>query len=174
MIKAVFEDFSDREEKVSINISTEDIFNKDIANKIIKELESYENSHNIILEITESGSIKDYDLLNTFIKQVFNKGSSISLDDFGTEYSNLSHISNIDTQYLKIDGHFIKDCHINNKNYEIVKSIVDFCKKLNIETIAEFVETEEIYQLVKKIGVDYSQGHYFGEAQPLNKIKRRT
>jgi EAL domain-containing protein (putative c-di-GMP-specific phosphodiesterase class I) len=67
--------------------------------------------------------------------------------------------------YLKIDGSLIKNLNKDKNALLIVSTIVDFSKKLGMKTVAEFVENEEIFEIVKSIGVDYSQGYYFSEAK---------
>lgn len=171
IVKKSIEDFVGREEMVSINISIEDVYNKMFISEILNLAQKYNSLKNVIFEITESSNIKDYTIINDFIKKLEPYGIHISLDDFGTEYSNFEHISKIDTNYLKIDGTFIHDIEHNEKNYKLVESIVKLCKELGIKTVAEYVSNSEIHALVKKIGVDYSQGFYFGEAKPIEKIK---
>jgi len=69
---------------------------------------------------------------------------------------------------IKIDSEFIKDIHLNSNNRLIVKYIANLSKELNIKTVAEFVENEEIFNVVKDCGIDYAQGYYIGK--PLEKI----
>lgn len=171
IVKKSIEDFIGRDEMVSINISIEDVYNKMFITEILNLAHKYKLLNNVIFEITESSKIKDYAVINDFIKKLEPFGINISLDDFGTEYSNFEHISKIETNYLKIDGTFIHDIEHNEKNYKLVESIVKLCKELGIKTVAEYVSNGEIHKLVKKIGVDYSQGFYFGEAMPIEKIK---
>lgn len=170
IVKKAINDFIDKKEMVSINISMEDVCNKYFTKEILKIAQEYKRLDNIIFEITESSNIKNYMLINKFIKRISPFGIHISLDDFGTEYSNFEHISKIDANYLKIDGTFVHDIDVNQKNYKLVESIVELCKKLGIKTVAEYVSSEEIYKTVKEIGVDYSQGFYFGEAKPIENI----
>ena len=75
----------------------------------------------------------------------------------------------MEPDFLKIDGSLIKNIE-NEKDFDVVKSIVDFAKMYNIKTIAEFVENEDIYVLVKELGIDYSQGYYFGRPVPFEDI----
>lgn len=172
MIKKVFEDFKDKKEKVSINLSAEDIFNKTIVQFIEEEIRNYSNAANIVFEITESSNISNYKVLNSFITRIGEYGVKVSIDDFGAEYSNLSHISNVDTSYIKIDGQFIKDCFTNMKNRRIVESIAEIGKKLNIETVAEYVENEDIQKIIVDIGINYSQGYLFGKPMPIAEINK--
>lgn len=172
MIKKVFEDFKNKKEKVSINLSAEDIFNKNIVLFIEDEIRNYSNASNIVFEITESSNISNYKVLNSFITRISEHGVKVSIDDFGAEYSNLSHISNVDTSYIKIDGQFIKDCSTNTKNRQIIESIAEIGKKLNIETVAEYVENEEIQKIIVDIGINYSQGYLFGKPMPIDEINK--
>lgn len=172
MIKKVFEDFRYKTEKVSINLSAEDIFNENIIQFIEDELKLYSNSSNIVFEITENSSITNYKILNSFIARISEHGVKVSIDDFGAEYSNLSLISNVDTSYIKIDGQFIKDCSTNVKNRQIIESIAEIGKKLNIETVAEFVENDDIQKIIKEIGIDYSQGYLFGKPMDIIEINK--
>lgn len=167
MVRKVLEDFKDREEKVSINIATEDIFNEEIVKRIEAELRGYSNAKKVVFEITESGKIQCYDTLNRFIYKMTLLGAEISIDDFGTEYSNLTHLSKLEVNYLKIDGQFIKNCNNNSKDLKILESIALLAQKLNIKTVAEYVENEEILEIVTNLGIDYSQGYLFGKAEPI-------
>jgi EAL domain-containing protein (putative c-di-GMP-specific phosphodiesterase class I) len=94
-------------------------------------------------------------------------GMSIAIDDFGVGFSNFIRIIDYEIDILKIDGELIKDIDKNRKKRNIVKTIVSFAKKENIKTVAEFVENKTIFEILKNIGIDYSQGYYFSES--LNK-----
>ncbi|MBD3842232.1 MAG: EAL domain-containing protein [Campylobacterales bacterium] len=78
-------------------------------------------------------------------------------------------MAKIEPDFLKIDGSLIKNIH-NSKDFDVVKAIIDFAKLYNIKTVAEFVEDEEIYILVKELGSDYSQGYYFGKPNAIQNI----
>ncbi len=88
-------------------------------------------------------------------------GYKIALDDFGSDRSNFNRFEMMGVDFLKIDGQFIRgiDHHIIHQS--IVKSFVNMAEHLNIKVIAEFVETEQEYEMVKSLGVHYSQGYYF-------------
>lgn len=92
-------------------------------------------------------------------------GCKIAIDDFGSGYSNFEYILKLDADYIKIDGSLIKDIDHNKDSQDIVKTIVSFAKLKNISTIAEFVSSKEIYEKVVELGVDYSQGYYFGKPE---------
>lgn len=159
----------------SINLDYRDIYNKQLI-AMLKEniLKFYEinknNSNKIILEILENHEIKDYE---SFTKQLleFQKiGALIAIDDFGSGYSNLSHIIGLSPHYLKIDGSLIKDIVTNQKSRKIVQGLVQLAKNLGMKTIAEFVANESIFNIVYDLGIDEFQGYYFAEPIRLEAI----
>ena len=170
MLIKSFEDFGNRSDiGVSINLTIEDIANIRTFNLIIELLSKNKHNHNITFELVESDGIEDYELFNKFVTTVKNFGAKISIDDFGTGYSNFSYLSKIEPNFLKIDGSLIKNIE-NLKDFNVVKTIIDFAKMYNILTVAEFVENEDIYILVKELGIDYSQGYYFSKPLAIENI----
>lgn len=153
----------------SINLTIEDILSKEISSYICKKLSGYSNRNNVIFEIVESEEVDDYKMINDFIKCVKGHGVKIAIDDFGSGYANFEHIIGIDADFIKIDGSLIKNIATDKNARIITEAIISFSKKLGRETITEYVANEEIYNIVKELGADYSQGFYFGE--PLPKLK---
>jgi EAL domain-containing protein (putative c-di-GMP-specific phosphodiesterase class I) len=88
-------------------------------------------------------------------------GVLIAIDDFGSGFSNFTHVFKLEPDILKIDGSLIKNIDNDKKSYEFVKSIVQLAKALQIETLAEFVSSEEIFKITYDLGIDYFQGYYF-------------
>ena len=85
----------------------------------------------------------------------------IAIDDFGTGYSNFEYLIKLKADFLKIDGSLIRNLERDDNARIVVSTIVEFSKKLGMKTIAEFVENEEIFNIVKEMGIDYSQGYFF-------------
>ncbi len=160
-----FENLNDIE--FSINLTIEDILSQEIRSFIYKKLKNYSNSKNIIFEITESEEVSDYKLINNFIEEVNKYGVKIAIDDFGSGYANFEHILNINADFIKIDGTLIKDITHDKNSAIITEAIISFSKKLEKKTITEYVHNEEVYEAVKKLGADFSQGYYFGQASPI-------
>jgi len=154
---------------VSINITIEDIANIRTFNLIIDLLNQNKFNHNITFELVESDGIEDDQLFNRFVDTIKSYGAKISIDDFGTGYSNFSYLAKLEPDYLKIDGSLIKNIK-NTKEFDVVKTIIDFARMYGIKTIAEFVENEEIFILVKELGIDYSQGYYFGKPVSIDMV----
>lgn len=155
----------------SINISYEDISDPDFYDNLVELLDKYPTATTrLVFEILEDESIKNYEIMMQFISKVKALGCKIALDDFGSGYSNFEHILKMDADFLKIDASLIKNITKDRNSYLITKTIVKFAKELNLKTIAEYVENEEIFNIVKQLGVDYSQGYYFSPpvSTPIN------
>jgi len=170
MIKKVIADVKKYKINVSINLSFEDIENEKIK-KYLLQLNENILKH-ITFEILESESIKSYDKLNGFISFVKKKGAKIAIDDFGSGYSNFIQVLNLQTDFIKIDGSLVKNIR-DEKYREIVKFMVEFCKRFNIKTVAEFVETKEDVEILKELGINYIQGYYFCKPVPFDKISSK-
>ena len=123
----------------------------------------FEDRNRLVFEILESENLSDYDFLEEFVLKYKKLGVKIAIDDFGSGYSNFIRIIRLKPDYLKIDGSLIKNIDKDNNSYEIVKSIIAFSKTLNIRTIAEYVHSEEIFNLLLELDVDEFQGYYFGK-----------
>jgi len=151
---------------ISINLSVHDIERDEITHYIENLLVQHEDeAHRIIFELLESEDIKDFALIKQFIQKVKAKGVKIAIDDFGTGYSNFERLLSYEPDILKIDGSLIKNIHNNQINQHIVETVMLFAKKQNLSTVAEFVENETIYEIVRDMGIDYSQGFYFGKPE---------
>jgi PAS domain S-box-containing protein len=154
--------------ELSINLSTLDI-EKDETREFIYQLleEHKEESYRVVFELLEDESVKDFESVKVFIKKVKSMGVSIAIDDFGSGYSNFERLLGFEPDILKIDGSLIKDIISDGYSKNVVETIVTFAKKQNIKTIAEYVENKEIFELLNNLGVDYSQGYYFGKPESL-------
>jgi EAL domain-containing protein (putative c-di-GMP-specific phosphodiesterase class I) len=153
---------------ISINLSASNIELEEIRVKFISLLKkNRDNATRIILELTEEEKIDDFNVIKQFIDDIKALGVKIAIDDFGVGYSCFERILDYNPDILKIDGRLIKDINKNHLSYSIVESIVSFAQKEKLQTVAEFVENEEIYNTLCKLGVDYSQGYYFGKPSVL-------
>jgi EAL domain-containing protein (putative c-di-GMP-specific phosphodiesterase class I) len=169
MIKKVFERFKNSEnESVSINLGIRDIKNKEIVECIYDFMSIVKNPGNFVFEILENEDVDDYDILVAFVDKIHELGGKISIDDFGSGYSNLQHILSINSDYIKIDGSIIKKC-CNSKESENLIALISGWKNLSsrdIKIIAEFVENSDIQNKLTSYGVDYSQGYLFSKPSP--------
>ena len=169
MIEKTFERFKNLPYSVSINLSVDDIVNKDIYKFIINQLKNSPISNNIVFEIIESEGIENFDQVLEFINEAKKYGAKISIDDFGTGYSNFEYLMKLKVDYIKIDGSMIKNIDINKDSQMITQTIVQFAQKMGIKTVAEFVHSKNVFEKIEELGVDYTQGYYFGA--PSDKIE---
>ena len=166
IMKVILEDslklIKNKNKRVSINISYDDILNEKTTKHIYNFLdENIDYASNIEFEILESEEISDFDLVDVFIDNVSRYGCKVGIDDFGSGYSNFHLLSRLDIDFIKIDGSLIKNIHQSKDLEIIVKTISNIAKEFNIKTVAEFVANEDIYNKVKELNIDYSQGYFF-------------
>jgi len=154
---------------ISINLSALDIEKKETRDEFFRLLEeNKEETHRIVIELIEDETINDTKTIKAFMKKVKEFNVKIAIDDFGTGLSNFSRVLTYEPNFIKIDGSLIKDIEKSSFSQHMVETIVNFSQKQNIKTIAEYVENENIFNILCNLGVDYSQGHYFGKAEILN------
>ncbi len=132
------------------------------------------NPKRITFEITETAACEQLNSAIEFISQIRKLGCKISLDDFGVGFSSFSYLKHLRADILKIDGSFIRDIHNNNADQLFVKALVDVAQGMGMQTVAEFVENQEIVELVSKLGVDYLQGYHIGRPDEKLQFKRLT
>ncbi|WOE69821.1 EAL domain-containing protein [Hydrogenimonas thermophila] len=165
--KKTYEIFKDNDLEFSLNLSIDDIIEEEIIDLLEKLFIDTNFAKRCTFELLESEAIEDYDKVKSFIEKMKKKGIKFAIDDFGSGYSNFEHILNLKIDYLKIDGSLIKNIE-DKKTKIIVETINEFAKKIELNTIAEFIENEKIFKTVKEIGIDFSQGYYL--SPPLENI----
>ncbi len=157
---------------VSINLSPSDILRDVIKSKIFDLLKTNQISYGqVTFELLEDEIIKFPNVLNEFINEVLKLKANIAIDDFGSGYSNFSRVVEFKADIIKIDGSLIKEIDKDKVKQNVVEAIVSFAKKEDKKTVAEFVENEEIYNILCELGVDYSQGYYFSKPLTLEELK---
>ena len=127
-------------------------------------------TNKLIFEVTETVAAESFYLTNSFIKAIKQFDCKFSLDDFGSGYSSYSYLKNLNIDYLKIDGAFVKDILNNKADIAIVKSMNEIAHSLGLATVAEYVENAEIREVLKTIGVDFVQGFGVHKPMPLREL----
>ncbi len=150
----------------SLNFEIDDILDEQLLEFTMNTMQRYEVTKQATFEVLESESIEDIEAVIKFTQHVAEQGCKISIDDFGSGYSNFLHVLKLNADYLKIDGSLIKNIHQDAEAKIIVKSIVKFAKELGLKTVAEFVHCKDVQEEVEKLSIDYSQGYYLGEPKP--------
>ena len=168
IVEKTFEIFKNKDAQVAINLSVHDILNEDVYSTIIEKLYEYKLGDKIVFELIESDGIENYKEVIEFINEVKKTGAKISIDDFGTGYSNFEYIMKLKVDYIKIDASMIKDIDKNINSQMVTETIIDFARKMNIQTIAEFVHSQSVFDVVKEMGIDFAQGYFFGKPQKLD------
>ena len=159
--------FTDK--SVTMNISALDIEKKSTREKIYELLDLHrEMGPRIVFELLEDEDVRDFDEITKFIARVKAFGVKIAIDDFGAGYSNFERLLKYQPDILKIDGSLIKNIETDAYSMSVVKTIVAFAKEQKIEMVAEYIENENIYEIIRSLGVEYSQGYYFGAPALLN------
>lgn len=156
---------------LSINISGNSICDKSFMRFILEQAADLKlDTSNFCFEITETAAIANFTEALKFIEKLHKVGFQFSLDDFGSGVSSFGYLKQLPIDYLKIDGFFVKDMVSDPIDAAMVSAINEIGHKMGIKTIAEFVESEEILQELRKLGVNYAQGYHINEPRPLSDV----
>ncbi len=126
----------------------------------------------IELEITENILMQDTQATVSTLNQIKDLNLRIALDDFGTGYSSLSYLTSFPVDTIKIDRSFVMGCTSNANNIVIIKAIIAMGHSLGKKIVAEGIETEKQYQLLKEFGCDEAQGYFFHHPVPVQEFER--
>jgi diguanylate cyclase (GGDEF)-like protein len=167
MINKSFNFFKDKIYQFSINITERDLLEGYMPDFLSEKIRQYNiEPQRVTFEILENITLaKNNEKITQQLNILREMGFKIAIDDFGIENSNFSRLLEINLDFIKIDGVFIRNLKINPKNKTITKAIVNLSKTLGIKTIAEYVEDEDIYNIIKECGIDYAQGYYIGKPE---------
>jgi diguanylate cyclase (GGDEF)-like protein len=155
----------------SINLSGQSLGDDDIFGFIEEEIRHGGLSpSSLCFEITESAAVSNLSKAQAVIDQLKNGGCKISLDDFGAGLSSFAYLKNFNVDTLKIDGSFIRDITDNRISESMVAAITQVAEVMNLQTVAEYVESDLTRQLVTRLGVDFAQGHLLGKPIPLTEV----
>jgi EAL domain-containing protein (putative c-di-GMP-specific phosphodiesterase class I) len=165
------EGFLEKLSVCSVNLSGLSLSDETMLAYIYEQFDQWKiPAHKICFEVTETAAIANLSYATNFIHQLQYKGCLFSLDDFGSGLSSFAYLKNLPVDFLKIDGLFVKDILEDNVDLAMVKSINEVGHVMGKKTIAEFVENEKIFNLLKKLGVDYAQGYGIGKPVPLDEL----
>jgi len=162
--------------KLFLNSLPATLANPRFAEEYADDLRTNRNlsAASVVLEITERTGIDDFEEFGRRLERLRAKGFQVAIDDVGTGYSSLQTISEVRPEYLKIDLSLVKNIHQSLIKQEIVSSILQIGERIGARVIAEGIESEEEFQIVKGFGVRLGQGYYFGAPAPTFFPSRRT
>lgn len=156
----------------SINLSGKSLASKEMHHFLKDTLRNTSvPAHKICFEITETAAVNDINQAQRLIKNLRSIGCRFALDDFGSGLSSFAYLQNLAVDAIKIDGLFVKNLASNDFDQVMVKSINELAKNVNMKTIAEFVETKEIADILQRIGIHYAQGYHFHQPEPLDAVQ---
>jgi len=153
---------------MSINLSGTSLNDEGFLEYVLETLEqSGVPPAQVTFEITETATIASMEGARRFMQRLREVGCTFSLDDFGTGLASYSYLRNLEVDYVKIDGIFVKDMVDNPADFAVVKSVNEIAHFMGKQTIAEFVESDAILERLREIGVDYAQGWGIERPKPL-------
>ena len=158
---------------VSVNVSRMDIYETDLCDFFTALMREYGlEEGDMILEVTESAYTEDSRQLVQTVEQLRERGFRIEMDDFGSGYSSLNMITSLPIDCLKLDLGFLRRTPDEDKRKAILRLMLDIAAHLKVPVIAEGVETEEQYSLLKTLGCDMIQGYYFARPLPADEFSQ--
>ncbi|MCE0496061.1 putative bifunctional diguanylate cyclase/phosphodiesterase [Vibrio salinus] len=162
--------------KIAVNISAKQLMDIRFIHQVQKLLETHSLSpESLEIEVTESGLITDEEMAAEVLEELHQLGITLSLDDFGTGYASFNYLKKFPFDCIKIDKSFVETIENNPQDQDIIRSIIQIAKKLDLQVIAEGVETRMQEQFIIEEGCDYGQGYLYGKPMQAdvfeNKLK---
>ena len=153
---------------ISINISPNDFISLDVLSELRALVEEFDiDPIRLRIEITETSMVSDTVDMIKIIADLRDYGFIVEMDDFGSGYSSLNLLKDINLDVIKIDMQFLKDSERNLKSSMIIKNIINMSEDLGIDTLTEGVETAKQFELLYDMGCNLYQGYYFSKPLPL-------
>ena len=159
---------------ISVNLSRLHIYNGDVIGYLIGIIKKYDIPPQYLrLEVTETIFLGDTDKLNNVLTELHSLGFKVEMDDFGSGYSSLNMLKNVPVDTVKIDKEFFADEANSDKSRIVMTHTISMAKDLQMEVIAEGIETEEHVEFLKNSNCDVGQGFYFSRPMPLDEFENK-
>lgn len=163
-----------RRQPVSVNLSTYALSERGFAGWILDKIAEHGvTPGSLVFEITETAALQEVELAYQLVKRLTDLGCGFALDDFGTGYGAFSELKSLPVTHLKIDRSFVRRIISSPEDQRVVRAIIDVARNFDLKTVAEGVEDEDSYRLLREYGVDYVQGYHFGRPAPLEEHHER-
>ncbi len=158
---------------ISVNVSRVNLYNPNFLESLIDLVEKYKIPPRYLhLELTESAFSDSAERIQDAVKYLHKAGFTILLDDFGSGYSSLNVLKDVDLDVLKIDMKFFSKGGTQEKGAKIIEAVIKMAEALDMTVIAEGVEDKEQVEFLTKLGCDYIQGYYFAKPMPEEQYKK--
>lgn len=156
---------------IAINLSAQAFKDETLVPTILESLKiTGVNPNRITFELTESGSLFNLNITQRVIAELHKLGCSFSVDDFGSGFSSFAYLKDLPADYIKLDGSFIQNLHQDTIDQALVKAMIQVIQALGKKAVAEYVENEEILQILKSMGIDFVQGYHIGHPVPVERL----
>jgi diguanylate cyclase (GGDEF)-like protein len=157
--------------RFAINLSGQSLQDETFLGFVVDQIKATSLPPGVLcFELTETATIGNLEKAQVFMRTLQELGCQFALDDFGTGVSSLAYLKDLQVNYIKIDGSFVRDVIANARSESMIKAIAQLAKVMCMETIAEYVETDVLRGRMADLGVDYGQGFAMGKAQPLDDL----
>jgi EAL domain-containing protein (putative c-di-GMP-specific phosphodiesterase class I) len=152
--------------KLSINVSGTTAGDHSWLQSFINYVrENREVAERMTVELTETAALQAFEENARFVTRLRDMGCRVAIDDFGAGYTSFRNLHNLRVDMVKIDGEYVKNLSGSPDNQLFVRTLVDLAKNFQLETVAEWVGSEQDAEMLVDFGVDYFQGYYFGEPE---------
>jgi len=159
--------------KIAVNLSMVDFHDDKLPRHIEKILQAYGlNPQQLMIEITEGQIMRDKRRVVGILNKLSAMGFSLSIDDFGTGQASLAYLRNLPVEKIKIDQSFVRELVSEKDDQSIVQSTIELAHRLQLEVVAEGVESAEIHDLLGQMGCDYAQGYYISKPMEADQVPR--
>src|SRR5262245_38711338 len=161
---AVAQLYAHEDIRLSINVSGTTACDQSWLQSFINYVrENREVAERMTVELTETAALHGFEENSRFVTRLRDMGCRVAIDDFGAGFTSFRNLHNLHVDMVKIDGDYVKNLSTSPDNQLFVRTLVDLAKNFNLETVAEWVSSEEDAKLLLDIGVDYFQGFYLGQ-----------
>lgn len=156
---------------VAVNLSARDLMDIELPTRLKQLLETHQlQSHAISLEITESSIMDDPARALDTVERIAKMGIQLSIDDFGTGYSSLAYLKRLPVNELKIDRSFVMNIERDQDDVTIVKSTIELGHNLGLKVVAEGIENQKVWDILKLMGCDYGQGYFMSKPMAADEL----
>jgi Amt family ammonium transporter len=153
-----------------VNLSGSSLADTSLMDYILAMIDKHEvAASNFCFEVTETSAIQNFARATVFVDRLKAEGATFALDDFGNGFSSFAYLKRLSVDYLKIDGSFVKDIDENPIDRAMVESVNNIGHTMGMRTIAEYVHTSRLRNILRDMGVDYAQGFAISQPVPLRR-----